>query len=287
LQTVVFPQMRGVELPPEPIWSNLANNLGRAGDEFLEQTLRAFLEEIGARGDKPLLLSREAISADHNDPWPTGARNAERLHRELPDARILIVTRRQEDILRSFHWLYVRLGGHRPFRAMLEGDEIEGWRWDHRHLEYDVRVAQYVELFGRENVKVIPSELLRKSPDAYLEEIAAFCGGDGYDASTRELVRRRVNASSSTLSVLLHRRWNRLFVRSRYNSSPRFGARSGGIRIHSFLTRWVDPVARFLPDPNTRDRARVTEIASRYAASNTRLQGFCEHSLAELGYVTE
>jgi hypothetical protein len=286
LQSVVFPQMRGVELPPEPIWSALANNLGRAED-FLEHTLHAFLEEVGAQGTKPLILSREALSADHNDPWPSGARNAVRLHRELPNARILIVIRRQEDILRSFHWLYVRLGGHRSFRAMLRGDEIEGWRWDHRHLEYDVRVGQYVELFGRENVKVLPAELLSTAPDTYLAEISAFCGGDGYNASTRELVRTRVNASSSTLGVALLRRWNRLFVRSRYNRSPRFGARSTGGRIYALVTRWVDPLARWLPDPNRRARALLAEVVARYPASNTRLQSFCEHSLAELGYVTE
>lgn len=285
LQSVVFPRMQGVELPSEPVWSDLANNLGRS-EQFLEHTLHAFLEEVAARGDKPLIFSREAISADHNDPWGSAGRNAERLHRALPDARILIVTRRQDTMLRSFHWLYVRLGGHRAFRAMLDLDEIEGWRWDHRHLEYDRLVAHYVELFGRENVKVLPTELLRRNPELYLAEISDFCGGQGYDTSTRELVRTRVNASSSALSVALLRRWNRLFVRSRYNTAPRLGARRNGNRVLALLTRWVDPWARVLPDLSRRDRKRLAEVSSRYAESNVRLQHFCEHSLAELGYVT-
>jgi hypothetical protein len=278
--------MRGVETPVEPVWSDLANNLGRS-EQYLEQTFRAFLEEVAPRGDKPLILSREALSADHNDPWRSAGRNAERLHRALPAARILIVTRRQDTMLRSFHWLYVRLGGHRSFRAMLERDEIEGWRWDHRHLEYDLRVAHYVELFGRENVKVLPVELLKRNPELYLAEISDFCGGQGYDASTRELVRSRVNASSSLFSVAVLRRWNRLFVGSRYNAVPRLGARSGGNRAFRLLTTWVDPWARLLPDLNWRDRRRLAEVSSRYAESNVRLQLFCEHSLAQLGYVTE
>jgi hypothetical protein len=285
LQTVVFPRMRGVETPLEPVWSNLANNLGRS-EHYLEHTFRAFLEEVGARGDKPLILSREAISADHNDPWASAGRNAERLKSALPDARILIVTRRQDTMLRSFHWLYVRLGGHRSFRAMLERDEIEGWRWDPRHLEYDLRVAHYVELFGRENVKVLPVELLRHDPDLYLAEISDFCGGQGYDATTRELVRSRVNASSSVFSVAVLRRWNGLLVGSRYNSAPRLGARSSGNRAFAMLTRWVDPWARSLPDLRWRDRRRLAEVSSQYAESNARLQGFCDHPLAQLGYVT-
>src|SRR3954468_17561529 len=259
LQTVVFPRMRGVETPVEPVWSNLANNLGRS-EHYLEHTFQAFVEEMSGRGDKPLILSREAISADHNDPWPSASRNAERLHRALPDARILIVTRRQDKMLRSLHWLYVRLGGHRSFRAMLDGDEIEGWRWDPRHLEYDLRVAHYVELFGRENVRVLPSELLTRNPELYLAEISDFCGGEGYDLSTRELVARRVNASSSLLSVEILRRWNRLVVRSRYNAAPRLGARSSGRRAFALLTAFVDPWARLLPELSRRDQSRLAEV---------------------------
>jgi hypothetical protein len=59
------------------------------------------------------------------------------------------------------------------------------------------------------------------------------------------------------------------------------------VRIYAFLTRWVDPLVRLLPDLSWRDRALLAEVASRYAASNGRLQSFCEHSLAELGYVVE
>jgi hypothetical protein len=94
-----------------------------------------------------------------------------------------------------------------------------------------------------------------------------------------------VNASSSGLSVAVLRRWNRLFVRSRYNAVPRLGARSGGNRAFAMLTRFVDPWARRLPELNRADRTRLAEVVTHYAQSNARLQLFCEHSLAELGYV--
>ena len=73
------------------------------------------------------------------------------------------------------------VSGYHSLRHFLSGKPMEGLRWDWMHFEYDRLVARYVELFGSENVKVLPYELLTTSPDRFLDELCEFCGAVGYE----------------------------------------------------------------------------------------------------------
>jgi hypothetical protein len=288
LQEVVFPRMRGVKSAwPDAVWRDLAWRLVAASDRtYFEETLRTFVEEFLARAGRCVaLFSQEMISGDYRDPVRTMGRSAERLKRLFPDAKVLVVTRRQDRITLGLYGVYVRTGGHRPLRDLLEGRPIEGWRWDREFLEYDRLVDRYVELYGVGSVKVIPYELVQRDPRRFLDDLSEFCGADGYD-EYETLAGRVVNASFSPPAALLLRGWNRLFVHSRFNSEPVLGARSAGLRAHQVLAERVDPLLRRFEWrwPSAGDAARLRELAASYAESNRRLQERTGYQLAELGY---
>ena len=277
LQTAVLPGLRGVRTSAsDPVAHDLLENLSRASDEaLLESTFRAYLSE----SDRATVFSRESLSGDWPDMWTTSWRNAERLARVVPDARILVMVRRQEVLLPSVYWLYVRLGGVASF-ADWAGDRATGWRFDPRHFEYDRLVGRYVELFGRDDVAVMPYELLRRDPSRFLADVVAFCGADGVEGDP--LARRGVNSGLSGPGTRVLRAWNRAFVASTLNPTPRFGARSGAGRASTLLAR-VDPLLRLVPLPD-RDEQTIAPLLPAFAESNARLQEVCGYGLAELGY---
>jgi hypothetical protein len=273
----VFPRLEGVRTSAsDPIARELLENLSRADDDaVLEATFRAYLAESSAA----TVFSRESLSGDWPDMWTTSWRNAERIKRLLPDARILAVVRRQEDLLPSLYWLYVRLGGVASF-ADFVADRAEGWRFDPRHLEFDRLLGRYVELFGRDDVLVLPYELLRTDPRRFLEDLCAFCGADGIDGDP--LARQGVNSALSGTGTRMLRAWNGAFVASRMNPVPRFGARSGAGRAAALLGR-ADRVLRLVPAPDGHEEA-IAPLMPAYAESNARLQDLCAYDLAGLGY---
>jgi hypothetical protein len=288
LQEVVFPRMHGVRSAhASDIWRSLSWKLGTAEDEgYLERTLQTFVDEFSTRaGDAALVFSQEMFSGYWLDPQRTTQRSAERVKRLFPEAKILVVTRNQDDIIRGLYGLYVRTGGHRAFRDVLDSRPIEGWHWDGGYLEYDRLVERYVELYGRERVKVLPHELARAEPARFLADLSEFCGAGGYD-DYETLTQQRVNTSFSPPAAFVLRFWNRLFVRSQFNSKPSLGARSAGLRAHQILAERVDPLLRRAPWPwpLPADRRRLELLVAGYAASNARLQHQCDYPLAALGY---
>lgn len=288
LQQVVFPRMQGVASAWDVgIWRDLSWKLSTADDDaYFEETLQAFVAEFAERHPLDgLVFSQELFCGRYLDPAETIGRSAERVKRVFPEARILVVPRRQDLILRALYGLYVRTGGHRPLRSVLAGEPIEGWTWDRSYLEYDAIVERWAELYGEGNVMVIPYELSRADPQRFLRDLAAFCGATGWD-DFDTLAAREVNRSFSPPAAFALRTWNRLFVRSQFNSQPRFGARSSGLRVHQVLASRVDPLLRRFdwPWPSRADREALGALASSFAESNARLQQRCMYNLADFGY---
>ncbi len=271
LQLHVFPNLRGLRCG-EPLLRQLGANLATASDELLfASAFHASLRQLERLPGGPLLLSDEGISGSLWDGYGSGPKNAERLHRVLPRAKILIVVRRQDEMLRSIHGQYVNEGGTRPLRDFIAGRDLEGSRFSLRHLEYDHLVVRYVELFGRERVWVAPYECLRAHPDRFLDDLCEFLGS----RLTAPVPRTRENQTLSKPALWLLRTWNRLFRASRFNPNPRLGPLRGGRRVRNLLQRRLDPMIRGASrrqrsSPNSRlSLPRITGASSGSATTRS------------------
>jgi hypothetical protein len=282
LQLCVFPHLGQVRYG-DPILRYLLADLATApAESFFAAPFERVFRQSQEGATLPVLLSDEGVSGSLWDGYGAGPRSAERLAKVLPDSRILVLVRRQDDMLRSIHGQYVNEGGTRSLGDFLSGRRIEGSRLSLEHLEYDKLVRLYVDLFGRDRVRVMPYEYLRAQPSPFLHDLCAFVGSE----LSGRVSARRQNRSLTVPSLWLLRTWNRLFRQSRFNPQPVVRALPGGRRARNLLQGRVDPILRRLAGNlvSTKEDRTLEEIAARFSASNRRLQQFCADSLSEWGY---
>ena len=115
--------------------------------------------------------------------WSDGA--AERIHRDVPAARIIAVLRDPVDRAFSHYLMHVREGVQtRPFYEAVRDDwAARTQRWETSNLYVDLglyhqQVKRYLDIFGADQVMVLSFGEIRKSPEEVIRRIAAFLGID-------------------------------------------------------------------------------------------------------------
>lgn len=194
-----------------------------------------------------------------------------------------MVVREQSDMLLSMYKQYIQAGGGMSFGQFATPREgagsIASFRFD--YLEYHRLIGCYHGLFGRGSVLVLPYELLRSDPGAFLDAIGEFCGAD---LGPPPVERQKESLSAAALYAARH--GNRLFALTGLNPAPLFPLNGGARRVKK-LSKKLD---RRLPDSakNSADdrwRAFAQALAkSRYNESNARTQALIGCDLSPFGY---
>jgi Sulfotransferase family len=209
LQHLFFPHHRQLRLAHnhETLWSHLIepNALDFSANNCREN-LQPVVEKTRADGLIPI-LSAERLSGNPHSGGYDSQVIAWRLSEVFPDARILIVVRRQADMLRSLYKQYVRAGGICSLSEYL--DPVRDGRmplFRHQHLCYHRLVACYKGLFGKERVLTLPYEQLASDQAGFLESLCEFMD---IEKCYPEGMQETVAASDCDLAVALKRRVNR------------------------------------------------------------------------------
>jgi hypothetical protein len=104
----------------------------------------------------------------------------------FPGGHILIVTRGFASMIMSSYSQYVRSGGTDSLEELVSDAQAENpWH-------YDALIGMYRQRFGAEKVTVLPWELLRDDPSAFVRQIEARFGLDHHPPAPQ-----RVNRSLS------------------------------------------------------------------------------------------
>ncbi len=102
-----------------------------------------------------------------------------RLKETFPDAKILIVIRNQKAIIKSAWKHYLRNNGAQTIDRFIRKEGIkQGFTsiLNMDRFQYHFLVKQYQKLYGKENVLVLPFELLKINQKEYVNKILAFSG---------------------------------------------------------------------------------------------------------------
>lgn len=212
---------------------------------------------------------------------------AQRLHSVFPEAKVLLVIREQRSQIRSLYSRAVQKGewsSVKTFLTRYRGSRIaERTFFDPRVYCADKVIMLYRDLFGSDQLMVLPFELLIDDPRQYVSRIMAFAGMetdlDGVKLSP-------VNWSLSTASVALMRCIN-LLIATRHPSMLGFaiplrlyneyvGLMFGVDQklIRPLSSRWGDGLLK-----------KIDEVLGDvYADSNARTSQLIGIDLAELGY---
>jgi hypothetical protein len=226
----------------------------------------------------PVASDERLSGSPHAGGWDS-ATIAKRLAAVFPAARILIGIREQKSVLYSVYQQYVRDGGAASLWSYLHprhSSQIPQLRF--QHWEYHRLIALYQELFGSQNVLVLPFEWLQMREEEFLGRILTFagCGTD------RETVPGHRYPSFSAFTLLVKRQSNRVFVRNSLSPSAPFYVKDHESRFEAF-DRLV-PKA-FSAGLEKRWRAEIAHwVGQGYGASNRRTAELTGLPLESLGY---
>ena len=257
------------------------------GFRFDPNPLKALLAEHQSAvltGETPVISSE--ILSGH--PFQGGHESdvyAERLHKIVPQARILISIRSQMRILPSVYMQYLLRGGTMPYKQFFRGTEAIGYfGFTPQHFEYDRLVGHYQQLFGAENVYVLTQESLQADMDAAAAGLAAFAQNrlfSGLQASARNVHA----ASYPEYASAVLRRINHLQA-SDLNPAPilRLGQTPKGLyRAAGYLLRRPPFTTLFGAQKPVSKHVRQ-QFAGYFTASNARLAKITQNALDLSGY---
>jgi hypothetical protein len=211
-----------------------------------------------------------------------GYQVAHRLHATFPGAKIFISIREQKSMALSLYREYLKQGGVHDIESFIGKRQHDpGFRphCDPDFFLYDQPVELYQSLFGKEQVLVLPYELLRSRPKEYLKKFTDFCGTPEISPP---LASRATNVGRGALAGALRRPFNRLL-----GTSP-IAPPSGLYR--ELLNRLEQLISRATPMWLDRrvERKLKRHIAyvmkDRYDTSNRTLSSLIDIDLEELGY---
>jgi hypothetical protein len=284
LQARVFPlDIEGWFRPIGTRRSILATFVTVDGFRFDPRSARASFDDqisasVSSRRTPVISLERLAGIA------PSGGYDAQsiadRLARTFPNARVLIVIREQEQMLRSTWQQYVREGGACSLRRFLDpprDDNIPLFRFE--QFEYDALINYYYGLFTPDRVCVLALEQLARSPQAFLTSLTEFAGVD----ATPQIDYSTAYAGLSGVSLAILRRLNYVIGRNDVNPAAPF---RGHRRIGNVLTRLDRAIPKSLSGlPTKRATSRVRQmIGDRYRRSNIATAELTGLDLETFGY---
>lgn len=206
-----------------------------------------------------------------------------KLKEVLPSARILMVFRAQETMIRSCYHQYIVAGGslslagymRMSYRFIVPTFSLEYFR-------YDKLLSLYIEHFGAKNVLALPYEQFLSEPENFISRIRNHAGQAG---DTSELMYNKIDnhrANPWLLVKLRHlNRWRRqvdFAALSQARRSPAFKF-SHGVPGKYLKTQFL------LSRQRAKDLAFIRrEIKGVYAQSNQTLQTLSGCELARYGY---
>lgn len=234
-----------------------------------------------------IVISNEAFVGHMFNGGILAREHAVNLADTFPDAKILIVTRRQKDLIRSIYSDFLEGGGACSLQQFLQpGNDGQIPLFSAEYAKFHHLVRMYKYLFGSGQVLVLPYELLRKDAKAFIQAIAKFSGLPALgDSELNAICSSTANVSSNSRFAFLASfpRINLVGARTNNNGKAALGLRS--LRRYS-----VYYGAKSLPKAySDRKVSRMIayidqQLGSTFIDSNRKLQTMVEWKLADFDY---
>ncbi|MFO1131221.1 MAG: sulfotransferase [Hyphomicrobiales bacterium] len=234
-----------------------------------------------------LVVSNERLSGH---PMSNGIDRSwicERLHQTLPQARVVMVVREQRAMILSSYMQYLKYGGPRSIEGFLAPEnDARSPALDLGYWDYDRLALTYIRRFGRENLLVLPFEMLRQDPQGF---VARICGFAGVAPPQQPLPgTHRENASQNYVTCTALRLLSPLIRSSRGNGfAPSLLGRRVGQAVHLGLQKHLGLLVPRALNERAKRRlfARVeATVGTAYQASNRRLEELTGLDLRRYGY---
>jgi len=287
LQRSVFPKPEfSLVAKTRALWPSFVQADPFAFDaETAHEVFRPDIEEAAKQGLIPV-LSAERLSGNPHSGGYDSVQIAERIAAAFPEARVLVVIREQTEMLISAYKQYLKKGGPGTLwqYAAPPSDVPRVPLFDLRFFEYHRLVGLYHRLFGPENVLVLPFEMLKNRPRAFLKRIGDFAGATVVTPQFKPL-----SVSQSALSLAFKRRANRWVVRDTLNPAPPFEVEKINGRLLKLCTVADSKIPASLRERSERHLREIAQeiVDNRYVESNAMTAELTKLELHSFGYACQ
>jgi len=193
------------------------------------------------------VISYERLSGNPHSGGYDSKEIADRLKQVFPDAKILIIIREQMSMIVSTYKQYIIEGGvcgpARYLKPTVEGRGRLPF-FSLNYFQYHRLIRYYIDLFGRNNVLVLPFELFRNNPDYFISKIAAFYSISPCNKQICRFFNVRINPSLSGIAIFAKRFFNFFVADDRLNPAALFPSANA----ERIITWWLGKIDRHLPE---------------------------------------
>jgi hypothetical protein len=235
-------------------------------------------------------LSLERLSGYPSTGGYDSLENAHRLKSLFPNAKILIVVREQRSMISSHYMEYLKANGAEKLEELFTPNRFYLIRNPIFQLEffnYNHLIKIYDELFTKDNVLVLPFELLKADSLQLVKSISDFIQMDNYDSVIDKLpLSKKVNKQIPFRNAYLNREYSRLF-----------GSNNSLLKItnNRYLKKLFNRIYRNLPiDYGDRLENEINNSIEKYVPGSyyekcndileKRINYHCKVDLKKLGY---
>jgi len=121
------------------------------------------------------VISHERLSGDPHSGGFDAKKIALMLKKYFPESKILIIIREQKSFILSNYFQYLSMGGTNSLEKYLN-TKYDGIRpfFTPNHIKYLPLITEYYNLYGEENVLVLPYEMFRDKPSLFIDNFSRF-----------------------------------------------------------------------------------------------------------------
>ncbi|MCC7517538.1 MAG: sulfotransferase [Pseudomonadales bacterium] len=249
--------------------------------QFIQETLQKNPEHASLVP----VCSAEALIGNPYCGGYNAKQNADRLKALFPNAKILFIIREQRSLMRSLYKTMVVWGMPHGIKRLLHPKDTSlAPQFNLDYLRFDLATAYYQQLFGAENVLVLPYEMFAENPQAFVHGILSHASCTPTAAFAKLPFQKRLNKNQPLAEIYLQRLQN-LWLSSPFNYAGPLAStedrttrriqRSKQQRLPRFTHQWFENDFR-----QTVEQA----FAGQFAASNRHLEQLTGLSLGQYGY---
>ncbi len=177
LQSYFFPFLKNINYVKEPeLYDALLLRKFPNGEKQREIKLYDFNKRLS--DNEIYLISNEHFSMPSSwlnpDVKKFNSRNqiSRLIKKYFPDAKILLIIRRQLDWIESWYQERVKRNEKRNIEDLVSSSFFK--KEIIKYLDYNLTTNHYYKLFGKENIKIIPMEIIKDNPQEFSNEITDF-----------------------------------------------------------------------------------------------------------------
>ena len=259
------------------------------GLTFNENQIRSTYEEDIDKAlafDKVPVISHERLAGYPASGGYDCKKLADHLHAVFPKAKILIVIRRQRDILKSWYKEYIYDGGALSYKVFFNSigpkHIVRVPHFRYIYYEYDRLISYYQSLFSKDNILVLPYELLRIDPSDFSKQICNFTGVRYIE---KKFVKKQ-NVGKRLVEMDFLRFLNRIFYFNQLNPYALFSMPTFRNRLYKIIAMVVPKIPESVCSYREKEIEKFIDVAvaGRYTQSNKDTSRITGINLQSFGY---